>query len=460
MRALRSLLPALLVVIAFVPGCSQTRPEPAPRVTGDWHGTIEMPDNRLAVGVNFTNDRRATIDIPVQNVMTLPLTEVQTDRNLVAWAIPEVPGDPSFQGSYDEGANRITGEFTQFGKQAPLTLIPGRVPTPPRPQEPQPPFPYRSEDVGYRSGEITVAGTLTLPQTPGPHPAVVLVTGSGPQDRDENLLGHKPFLLLADVFTRAGYAVLRTDDRGVGGTGGTLDHSTYQDLTDDIAAGVSFLRGRSEIDGKRIGLLGHSEGGYLAPLAATRPDSGIAFVILLAGPAVTGSEVLLEQTELMLAAEGATPKEVSSEIGFLSGLSNIFRIGDMEEARRFAHRHNENLPAEQRAPKEAVDALVTQYMASLVVYDPAPALSALRIPVLAVFGGKDIQVPVAQNEGPMRALLAAGPDATVHVFDGLNHLFQAADTGLPAEYATIDTTIDPQVLDYLTAWLTRVAPPR
>ncbi|WP_067545827.1 alpha/beta hydrolase family protein [Nocardia crassostreae] len=457
---MRSLLLALLVIVAFVPGCSQSRQEPPPRLTGDWTGTIDVPDSPLAVGVNFTNDNRATIDIPVQNVMSLPLTGVRTDRNLVTWAIPQVPGEPSFQGSYDADSNSIIGEFTQSGQQLPLTLTPGRALTPPRPQDPQPPFPYRSEEVGYPSREITIAGTLTLPQTPGPHPAVVLITGSGRQDRNENILGHKPFLLLADVLTRAGYAVLRTDDRGVGGTGGNLDHATYQDLTDDIAAGMTYLRTRSEIDGNRIGLLGHSEGGYLAPLAAARPESGVAFVILLSGPSVTGAEVLLEQTQLMLAAEGATPQEVSSEIGFLSGLCNIFRIGDLEEAIRYAHQHNAGLPAEQRAPAEAVDALVTQYMASLVVYDPAPALSALRIPVLALYGSKDIQVPLAQNEAPMRALLAADPAATVHVFDGLNHLFQVAGTGLPEEYATIDTTIDPQVLDYLTAWVSGVAPPR
>ncbi|MBL1077849.1 alpha/beta fold hydrolase [Nocardia sp. 2] len=344
----------------------------------------------------------------------------------------------------------------------PVTSAPATSPAaqwPPRPQEPKPPWPYSSQDVSYASGDITIAGTLTEPNTVGPHPAVVLVTGSGPQNRDEELLGHKPFLLIADTLTRAGYAVLRTDDRGVGGTGGTLSHSSYQQLADDIGAGMAFLRGRPEIDGNRIGLLGHSEGGYLAPLYAARPDSGVAFAILLAGPAVRGSEVMLEQTQLMLEAQGATPEQISTEIGFLSGLTNILRIGDLEAARTYAHQRNDSLPEGERAPAEAVDDMGSPYMAALSNYDPAPALSALRIPVLAVYGGKDLQVPPAQSEGPMRAHLAADPDATVHVFDGLNHLFQPAGSGLPAEYATLETTMDPAVLDYLTAWLTqRFAP--
>ncbi|UGT41058.1 alpha/beta hydrolase [Nocardia yamanashiensis] len=322
-----------------------------------------------------------------------------------------------------------------------------------RPQEPKPPWPYRSEEVGYRSGEITVAGTLTEPNGTGPFPAVVLITGSGAQDRNESLLGHQPFLLLADTLTRAGFAVLRTDDRGVGGTGGNLDTSTYQELADDVGAGVSFLRGRAEIDRARIGLLGHSEGGYLAPLYASRPDSGVAFAILMAGPSVTGSEVVLEQNDLILRAKGASSEQLSSQIGFLSGLANIFRIGDMAAARDFAYQHNDSLPAEERATSAEIDASVTQYMAGLFTYDPAPALSAMRIPVLAFYGGKDLQVPAKQNEGPARALLSTDPDATVVVFDGLNHLMQPADTGLPDEYAKIETTIDPQVLGYVTGWL-------
>ncbi|MRH90045.1 alpha/beta fold hydrolase [Nocardia sp. SYP-A9097] len=458
MRALRSLSLSVLVVVALAAsGCSSKSDTPA-GITGDWHGSIEIPDQPLAVGVSFTDGGRATIDIPAQGVSGKELGGVRNDPGQVEWTIPGIPGDPSFKGSFDKGADTIKGQFSQSGTQFPLNLTRGKVEAPARPQEPKPPWPYRSEDVSYRSGDITIAGTLTEPRSAGPHPAVVLITGSGAQDRNEEIAGHKPFLLIADTLTRAGYAVLRTDDRGVGGTGGKRDEASYQDLAGDVAAGVAFLHGRSEIDGKRIGLLGHSEGGYLAPLVAAEPDSGVAFAILMAGPAVRGSEVLIEQNRLIMTTSGATPEQVAAQVGYITKLTEVMGGGDLAAARKFAHEHNDSLPADQRASAEVIDRSVTTSMLALANYDPAPALSALRIPVLAVYGGKDVQVLAIQNEGPARTLLAADPDATVHVFDGLDHLMQPANSGLPGEYSTIETTIDPQVLDYYTAWLTQRFP--
>ncbi|MET9491487.1 alpha/beta fold hydrolase [Nocardia sp. NPDC006630] len=460
MRVLRSLSLGLFVVVVLaMAGCSSTQPAQT-YVTGDWHGNIEVPGQPLAIGVNFTTDGKGSIEIPAQNVSHKQLSAVRNDVDQVEFSIPEFPGQPAFKGKYDKASDSIKGDFTQSGKTLPLTLTRGQVAGVARPQEPKPPWPYKSEDVSYRSGSITIAGTLTEPQTGGPHPAMLLITGSGAQDRNEEILGHKPFLLWADTLTRAGYAVLRTDDRGVGGTGGDLAAASYQDLTDDIGAGVAFLHGRADIDGTRIGLLGHSEGGYLAPLYASRPDSGVAFAILQAGPAVSGADVLLEQNRLILTASGASPEAVAAQVGYISGLTSIIRNGDLGAAKIYAQQHNDSLPADQRASGETIDTLVTPYMAALINYDPAPALSALRVPVLAMYGTKDLQVPAAQSEGPMRSLLAADPDATVQVFDGLNHLMQPANTGLPSEYATIETTIDPQVLSYVTAWLTKRFPPR
>ncbi|WP_040856787.1 alpha/beta hydrolase family protein [Nocardia niigatensis] len=462
MRKSWSLASAVLVVIALVlAGCSSSKPpQAAPLgVTGDWHGTIEVPDHPLAVGVSFTSEDKATIDIPAQGVDAAPLSGMKNDADGVAWTITKIPGDPSFQGKYDKGSDSIPGRFTQSGKTFPLNLTRGKVEGPPRPQEPKPPFPYKSEDVSFPSGGITIAGTLTEPNSGGPFPTVVLINGSGPNDRNEEIVGHKPFLLLADTLTRAGYAVLRTDKRGVGKTGGNLDTSSYTDLTDDVGAGMAFLRGRPEIDAKRIGLLGHSEGGYLAPLYAERPGSGVAFVIMMAGPAVPGSDVLLEQNRLILAARGATPEEVDKQVSFSSTLSTLLRSGDLEAAKTYVRQHNDGLPADKKLSDADIDQLVTPYMAALAGYDPAPALSALRVPVLAFYGSKDLQVPAAQSEGPARTLLAADPDATVHVFDGLNHLMQPAGKGTPDEYATIETTIDPQVLTFVTDWLTQRFPP-
>ncbi|BAW05749.1 alpha/beta hydrolase [Nocardia seriolae] len=410
------------------------------------------------MGVTFT-DGKATIDIPAQGVVEKPLADVKTDPDAISWTLPKTPGNPSYQGKYDKASDSIKGQFTQSGQTYPLDLTRGKVEGPPRPQEPKPPFPYKSEDVAYRSGDITIAGTLTEPSGGGPFPTVVLVNGSGPNDRNEEILGHKPFLLLADTLTRAGYAVLRTDKRGVGKTGGNLDTSSYQDLANDIGAGMAFLHGRSEIDAKRIGLLGHSEGGYLGPLYASRPGSGVAFVIMMAGPAVLGADVLVLQERLIYAANGATPEEIDKQVAFSSTLTTLLRTGDLEAAKTYVRKHNDELPAERKMSDDEIDALVTPYMAALIGYDPAPALSALRVPVLAFYGSKDLQVPPSQSEGPARTLLAADPDATVFVFDGLNHLMQPAGTGSPAEYSKIETTIDPQVLTYVTGWLTQRFPP-
>ncbi|WP_024803804.1 S9 family peptidase [Nocardia sp. BMG51109] len=457
MRSLRSLAP-LLLVVAVAAGCSRSEsPQPAPvtadrAVIGSWHGTLPVPEQPLPLGVTFT-ETGATASVPVQGIYDRPLEQVSGDPAELGFTIPGIPGTPTFQGRYDRGAETITGTFTQSGQPLPLTLERGEVAVPPRPQEPRPPFPYRSEDVSFRSGALNVAGTLTQPSAPGPHPAVVLISGSGAQDRDEQIQGHKPFLLLADALTRAGYAVLRTDDRGVGGTGGTLAHATYDDLAGDVVAGMDFLRGRPDIDETRIGLLGHSEGGYLAPLVASRPGSGVAFVIMMAGPAVDGADVLLEQNRALLAARGGTVEENRDRTGFVSTLSTLVRTGDTEQVRRYLADVNTKVPPEQRMPPAMIEEYTSLYFQSLISYDPAPALSALRMPVLACYGGKDLQVPARQSEPAARRLLAADPDADVHVFDGLNHLMQPAGTGDLAEYSQIETTVSPEVLDYVTGWL-------
>lgn len=455
MRSGRLITLVLFVIAALVAGCSESNP-PEP-TTGDWHGGIEVPGEPLQVGVSFRDDGTATIDIPVQGAADVQLKDVSSDRNGVSFAIPDIPGDPVFRGRYESGSDEIIGDFTQAGQSFRLALS-RRGRTLARPQEPKPPYPYKSEDVTYRNGDITIAGTLTEPQGAGPFPAILMITGSGPQDRNEELMSHKPFLLLADTLTRAGYAVLRTDDRGVGGTTGTLNDANYTDLAEDAAAGVRFLRARSDIDPGRIGLFGHSEGGYLAPLVAARPDSGVAFAILMAGPGVPGSDILIEQTRLIATANGTPPDQVDTRVREISELAALLKAGDSAGAKDLARRQNQALPADQRVPDEEAAAQITPNLAALVAYDPAPALAALRIPVLAFFGGKDLQVPAAQSEQPMRAHLAADPDATVHVFPGLNHLMQPTETGRPNEYSSIHTTIAPEVLDYVTGWLRQRVP--
>ncbi len=422
---------------------------------GDWNGTLDVPGSPLDVGVSFTQDGDAvsgTLDIPTQGIADLPFTEVTQDGDRITFAITGVaglPGDPTFTGRLD--GDTIAGEFTQAGRSFPLTLSRGAVEPPDRPQEPQPPFPYGSEDVTF-SGDVELAGTLTTPQGTGPFPAVLLVTGSGAQDRDETIFGHKLFLLFADTLTRAGYAVLRVDDRGVGGSGGVLGDAGFEDLSNDIVAGLAYLRARAEIDADAVGLLGHSEGGYLAPLVAQRPGVDVDFVMLMAGPAVSGEDILVEQNRLLLQAAGAPQEAIDAQVAYVHQLTELLRPGDFAAAEELTRARIVEQGGNQ-AQTDQASALANEITRAFVTYDPAPALSALRVPVLAVFGGRDLQVPAAQNEPAMRALLASNPDATVRTFPELNHLMQPASTGLPTEFATIETTIDPRVLEEFISWL-------
>jgi dienelactone hydrolase len=476
MRRLLAALPVLLLLLA---GCASTPPPPPPAppapaapvtptvesTAGEWAGRIGVPGAPLEIGIRLTTEGgglSGEIDIPAQAIKGMPLSDVLLEGRELSFRLPEVGGDAWFRGTFEADGKSIPGAFTQFGQSYPLVLRPGPVAG--RPQEPRPPFPYRAEDVTYPGQGVDLAGTLTLPQGPGPFTAVVLVTGSGQQNRDEELFGHKPFLLLADLLTRAGYAVLRVDDRGVGGSGGSLYEVGYDELTGDVVAGVEFLRGRPEIDKAKIGLFGHSEGGYLVPLAAQRTQ--VAFAVLMAGPAIPGEEVLVLQNQLLLESAGAPPEVVGQQVAYVRELVAQLRAEDYETAGALAtwqlEQQAAGLPPEQQPSPEQIQAqvaaTVNPYYRAWAVHDPVPALQALRVPVLAFFGGADLQVPAGQNEPAMRTQLAGNPDATVRTLPGLNHLMQPASTGGLDEYASIDTTVDPQALDLVRSWLTQRFP--
>ena len=352
-------------------------------------------------------------------------------------------------------------ESRTAGQTSPFRLGRGTPAPPARPQEPQPPLPYRTEDISYPSGDLTLAGTLTLPEGAGPFAAVVMITGSGAQDRDEAVAGHRPFLVLADALTRAGYAVLRTDDRGVGGAGGDYSRATYEGLAGDVLAGVAHLAARPEIDPARIGLFGHSEGGYLAPLAAREAPGAVAFTVLMAGPAVSGEDMLVRQNELLLARAGSPPEQVEAQVAYLRELAVLLRAEEYDRATELTRarivEQATALPPAQRPTPEQVDAqvsaLISPVVRALVTYDPTAALVELSVPVLAFYGEKDLQVDAEQSRPRAVELLSGGPDATVVTLPGLNHLMQPADTGSPAEYAGIETTVAPEVLDLVTGWL-------
>ena len=419
----------------------------------------------------------ATVDIPLMGIHDFPLVEVVREKNRFRAKLPS-PRPTTIEGEFDAQEKRFTGEFTQgelrftldFHRDANYLFRELA-----RPQNPKPPFPYRSREVVavHPSGH-TLAGTLTLPNEkefgPGPYPAAVLITGGGQEDRDYTSLGHKPFLVIADFLTRKGIAVMRFDDRGVGASK-TTDHTpvgkestSYKNAT-DTAAVVRRLREIDEIDPARIGLIGHSEGGLIAPLVYGMDDK-IAFIVLLAAPGVRGDELFGKQLALELEAQGLEPAIVEKLSAAFSNLTSLI-VADASRERidraieALARLQIQAVLPEGTIPSDGLATLIKDYdlfvspwWRYMFGYDPHPVLAAVRCPVLAVNGKKDVQVWHEQNLPEIeRAIRKAGGDVTIKLYEGLNHVLQPAKTGRRDEYAQIEITIDERVLSDMAQWL-------
>jgi pimeloyl-ACP methyl ester carboxylesterase len=324
-----------------------------------------------------------------------------------------------------------------------------------RPQEPKPPFPYIAEEAGYDNGEVHLAGTFTKPKGDGPFPAVLLITGSGQQNRDEEIMGHKPFWVLADYLTRRGIAVLRVDDRGIGGSTGIFRTSTTADFATDVTAGVTYLLSRGDVDKTHAGLIGHSEGAIIAPMVAAKMPQ-VAFIVMLAGTALPGDQIVAGQTYQANILAGATPEQAAKAREFEAKLLAI-DVSETDPAARekkmLALADGET--AVQKTLREQMPALQSPWYRYFLAYDPRPALTKVKCPVLALDGSKDTQVGAEQNIPLIQAALKEGGnhDVTVKIFPGVNHLFQDANTGAVAEYATIEQTISPAVLKTIGDWI-------
>jgi hypothetical protein len=371
-----------------------------------------------------------------------------------------------YRATLDATGDSLRGTFTQGTAEFPLTL--GRtneIATVRRPQEPKPPFPYRTEDVTVPSVDgVQLGCTLDLPQGGGPFPAAVMATGSGPQDRDENLLGHKPFLVIADYLARRGIATLRCDDRGVAKSTGKYVNASAADFADDAEAGVRYLRTRSEIAPNKIGIIGHSEGGMIGPMVAARSHD-VAFVVMMAGPGIPGDSVVLLQGELIAKAAGAAPAALERQRLINRALFDAILASrdSAEAAGRIRHVEDSviaTLPASEQATARRQLAqgqaqLTSREFQSIIRYDPRPVLTQVHVPVLALDGTLDLQVPYAEDlAGIASALKAAGNrDVTTVALPGLNHLFQPAKTGSPSEYGEIETTMAPVALETIADWI-------
>ena len=344
--------------------------------------------------------------------------------------------------------------------------FPKEVSAPLRPQEPKGAISYDEEEVKYSNltADVTLAGTLTLPRSGKPSPAVLLIAGSGPIDRDETVFGHKPFLVLADHLTKQGIAVLRVDKRGVGQSTGNYDVSTTEDFAADVLAGVEYLKTRKEVDAEQIGLIGHSEGGLIAPMIAVKSND-VAFIVLMAGAGVTGEATLYAQEALISRAMGVTEEQISHQLDFQKQvLSVIKNESDLEKAekllREIVAKQLANLPKEeQQTSANVMEAQMkrcnSKWFRYYLTYDPITSLKHLKIPVLVINGELDSQVPPKQNLPVIAKILEEAGNRNYRIieFPKLNHLFQTCETGSILEYGKIEETIAPVVLDTLSSWI-------
>lgn len=446
-----------------------------------WHGIVELPMipafDYIVVfrSTDTPGEYEATLDIPVQGAVALPLIDVRLTEEQIAFTIgPPANAVHTLERSKD--GKTATGFLEQHGMKFPMrmeriTEERAKSVGPDRPQTPKPPFPYKEREITYvnKADDTKHAGTLTIPDGRGPHPCVLMITGSGSQDRDETIFGHKPFLVIADHLTRNGIAVLRVDDRGIGGSDRGTDNPTTVDFAGDVRAGVDFLKEQPELDARRIGLIGHSEGGIIAPMVASESDD-IACIVMLAGPGLSGGEILHMQNEALFKAGGAPADRVHDVLEAMDAVLRLVREGADEEALRPAARKlvKAQMAAQPaisklaRSPKQMDDlaaAAVKQFRSAwitwFVKHDPRPVLRRVKCPVLALNGSLDLQVLPKENLSAIETALRSGgnTDVTVRELRGLNHLFQEAKVGTVAEYGTLTQTVSPKALDEITNWL-------
>jgi pimeloyl-ACP methyl ester carboxylesterase len=429
-------------------------------ILGDWYGAVNV-GVKIPLVLHVKGDGTAGVDSPTQGATGLPATVSLTGSAITVVLTAPVA---RFEGQVSADGASLVGQWRQGGGSVPLTFTRTAPVAAVRPQTPKPPFPYRAEEVTYvnPASGLKLAGTLTLPQGSGPFPVALMITGSGAQDRDETIEGHKPFLVIADALTRRGVAVLRVDDRGAGGSeaGTTIMSVTSADFATDVEAGVAFLRGRKDIDPDRVGLIGHSEGGLIAPMVAAK-DPRIAFVAMIGGPGVNGQRVLLSQTRALMLANGAPLAQVET-----ASTENraAYEIVKAEPDPAAAAAKLKALFVAGGAPEAGAQRkaalLSLPWMRYFLTADPVPNLKALKCPVLDVNGGQDLAVAPAINLPPIRAALAQNPDATVKELPGLNHLLQTVPPGQAPGYGAIEETMAPAALALIVDWVVAHAPRR
>ncbi|MET4075701.1 alpha/beta fold hydrolase [Hymenobacter sp. UYCo722] len=455
----------LLLAATLLPlAAAHAQEAPRPSLSGNWSGEVATLELTFHLTDPAGGPRAATLDIVDQNVAGL-LVDFQAPGDSVYLRLSK-PITARFAGRRSADGRQLAGEWQQGLRAFPLTLTragAGEATGPKRPQQPHAPFPYQSADVTFRNEKagISLAGTYTLPADMGPFPAVVLLTGSGPEDRNETYQGHQPFAVLADYLTRQGIAVLRFDDRGVGQSGGTLKGTTSADYATDAQAALAWLRAQPGIRKNQVGLIGHSQGGTAA-IGAAGQANGPDFVVLLAAPGLPGDELIVQQSLALVRLQTTDPAQLASTEKMQRAMTQIIQKtpGDAQAQSLLLLYYSAISPQLAAQVKPQLPMLTSPDYRHLLADRPALTLAKVRCPVLAMGGSKDVQVPTTRNLAATAAGLKAANnrDVTVQELPGLNHLFQTAKTGAPAEYATIEETFAPVALQAIGDWITKHTP--
>ncbi|MDR1161900.1 MAG: alpha/beta hydrolase [Tannerellaceae bacterium] len=424
-------------------------------ITGKWYGSIDMRGFTMRIVFDIKQsgyEYSATMQSPDQTKEEIPVTAVTCKNNEIVIRIDNI--DFLYKGTVGKDGI-IRGSFTQMGQTLQLDLSHTEIPSAVHSQEPLPPFPYQTENITFENEEagIRLAGTLTLPEQADNVTAVVLLSGSGPQNRNEEIVGHKPFLVLADYLTRQGIAVLRFDDRGVEESQGDYSKATLADFATDAKAAVAYLKTRNEINKDKIGLIGHSEGGSIAFMLASQKIP--AFIITLAGIGVTGTELLAMQRKALFQASSIPDEYINQYNAYMAEAQQIaIEAKSAYELREGITKLFTGTPIEKQI-EPAIQQLSSPAMVSFLQYDPAAYFKNIHCPVFALNGMRDLQVPSGENLSAILNDITANGNKNVRTkpYFNLNHLFQTATTGLPDEYGAIEETFNEEALRDLSEWI-------